>query len=618
MKVRIKFLPSLLGDVAGSSVSPFFRDQLHAAAETGIRKSLPPIGTQSESINLTARDFAAFSGFREGDEPWAQVLSELLHGHLETLEAESLPSGDETAATDPAKDWMRPEQRRYYEGLSSGLTDGKIVIAEASTGVGKGRAIAQAIEDALSGGRERVVVCAPTLGVLAALAEEFSRAPTLNRSMQFALGAAQFFHAGRAGQMAQLMQSSEAPEIRESGEKLAAWLEQGAPPGQTSATQSFAKVGGVPVSHLSEDLARFLPEGFTADELVLSSDEVEENDNGLMDPGVAAALAARDLETEAPIVFCTHAMYALHGRFMALERFLLPPHDVLIIDEAHQFEQNASSVLSPSASLDQLPRLAKRLPEPVLKDCPRALEDIESGLKALRGRFPEKGGERLLLADDEGYAAVQGEAGRLHEALDTLIGRAERSRTHAPEPGLLALLKRTRSVLGGATGKRVMLQVSSSPVRGYLSLASGAHGLKRLLDRIWPQLDAAALVSATLYVPTRDSRRADVSDGATWYSAKHLSRVLSLPEDRRRCLPPIRPQWVRDNVIAHLTRDAEDRPPTSNGEDSESYRVAMESWLDRMASHIESIAERASMGTLVLLTSYSDIQGLYRRLNGTP
>ncbi|ADC73185.1 Rad3-related DNA helicase-like protein (plasmid) [Thioalkalivibrio sp. K90mix] len=619
MQIRLKYSPERLTDIPATGQSRFFRERLHAAAHTARRRRLPAVGLDSISINLGARDLAVLSGLRQGDEPWSEVLSELLHGHLNQPGGE--PRSKRTEAADrraEGPDWMRPEQGRFYAPLAEGLAANAILLAEAATGTGKGRAVAQAVEDALAAGRERVVVCGPTLGVLAALAREFGSCPGLNRPMQFFLGAAQFFHAGRARQLASLMQSGSDPETQASGSALLQWLDAGAPAGRTDSTAAFASVEGQPVSHLTDDLATLLPDGYGVEELELSAEEIGGDAESETDPGIRAAMAARDLEGDAPIVFCTHAMYALHARMIGLERYLLPPHEVLVLDEAHQFEENANAVLSPTASLDQLPRLLRSLPAALLlKTGKRDLEAVEEVLKDLHNRFPERGGEILLFPGDDRYAAVQVQAGRLHQAVDALIGRAERARQHTADPGLLALLKRTRSILRASQRERALLQLSSSPVRGYLSLAVGGQGLRRLFERMWSQVDAAVLMSATLYVPTRDSRRADVSDTQGWYSARHLTQVLALPRERLRTLKPVRPDWVRGNVIAHIERNPERRPPSTSETDPAIYAALVQQWLDDTARDLARITEGAEQGTLVLLTAYRDIEGLSERLADT-
>lgn len=614
MQVRLKYVTDRLQEVPAVGRSRFLRDHLHAAAETARRRPLPEAGLDSASINLGARDLAAFSGHRQGDEPWSVVLSELLHGHLQGAGREPTPKKKEAPESADRNTWMRPEQRLFYSGLTEALAANAVVLAEAATGTGKGRAVAQAVEDALASGRERVVVTGPTLGVLAALSQEFASCPGMDRAVQFFLGAAQFFHAGRAGQLADMMQSSSDQVVRDAGLELEQWLKAGAPTGRTSSTAAFAAAQNHSLSHLTDDLATFLPEGYGVDELTLESGEIEEDRKGETDAGIRAALLARDVDGEAQVVFCTHAMYALHARLMGLERYLLPPHEVVVIDEAHQFESSVHSVLSPSTSLDRLPSLLRALPSAIRKAGKQEVQAIEDALEMLRGRFPDCGGDHLLFPDDSGYAPVQGAVVRVLSSLDALLARTDRARTHPADPATLGLLKRSRSVLRNAMGERALLHLSSSPVRGYLSLAASERGSRSLFVRMWDQVDAVALISATLYVPTRDARRATVSDDSGWHSARHLTQVLALPHERVRYLPPVRPDWVRGNVIAHLTRDPARRPPSSSGLDQDEYAQALEAWLDDTAYDIARIAEAANSGTLVLLTAYRDIEGLTRRL----
>lgn len=613
MQVRIRYAPELLPALPASGLTGFFRDHLHAAARTAKRSPLPSAGLVSASINLGARDLSTLAGLRDADEPWSDALSELLHGHLraQAAVAPTAPPAQDTAT----HAWMRPEQRRFYEQVTAGLNDGAIVVGEAATGTGKGRAVAQAVADAFTAGRTTVVVTAPTLGVLATLAAEFRACPgTATRPMQFFLGAGQFFHAGRARQLCALIAATPDTAAQAAAQRLQSWLDAGAPAGHTASTEAFAAAASHRMSHLTDDLAFLLPEGYSAEDVTLSADEIEAPEEGDPDPGVAVALQARNLEDAAQIVFCTHAMYALHARLLGSERFLLPAHEVLVIDEAHQFEENAESVLSPSASLDQLPRLLRGLPAPVQKQGQEDIDTIQSAIAALHARYPEHGGDTVLFPEDDGYLPLQTDAARMSEALERLIDRAERARVHRTSGELLALLRRTRAVLRSAATGRSLLQVSSSPLRGYLSLTSSAQGLRRIFERLWTLVDAAILMSATLYTPTRDSRRAVTSDAAGWYSARHLTQVLALPTGRVRYLAPVRPDWVRANVTAHLTRDPARRPPATQSLQEHEYTHALNGWLDDMAGELLGIAEQARLGTLVLLTAYRDIDGLAQRL----
>ena len=65
------------------------------------------------------------------------------------------------------------KQLEFWRNISGALRDKKICIAEASTGIGKGRVLVAAAIEQARAGSSRVVICAPTLVTLGNLWREF-------------------------------------------------------------------------------------------------------------------------------------------------------------------------------------------------------------------------------------------------------------------------------------------------------------------------------------------------------------------------------------------------------------------------------------------------------------
>jgi len=176
---------------------------------------------------------------------------------------------------------------------------------------------------------------------------------------------------------------------------------------------------------------------------------------------------ARDRAQGASILVVNHALYCAH---LAAEGRVLPDHDVVILDEAHSFADNATNAFAGEIAADALTRLAgmlgragvERATVDALTEAGRTLSKVVEGRSGAidAGRDEElagalvSGAERLAAAhakleksDDYAKRTAQLATGRLEvlrrlaapEADDVVwveaIGRSRRLRIAPVEPG---------------------------------------------------------------------------------------------------------------------------------------------------------------------------------------
>lgn len=98
------------------------------------------------------------------------------------------------------------------------------------------------------------------------------------------------------------------------------------------------------------------------------------------------------------------------------------------------------------------------------------------------------------------------------------------------DSGLRTIITATRRALRDSLAGYAILRLEQSPVRKYPHLMVGMANLEGPLTSLWDKVEAAVLVSATLY-----------TDG----SSGNLTRwKLAIPKHRAEYLPSVYPSWV--------------------------------------------------------------------------
>ena len=148
------------------------------------------------------------------------------------------------------------------------------------------------------------------------------------------------------------------------------------------------------------------------------------------DGGDCFAELARDRAREASILVVNHALYCAH---LASDGRVLPDHDVVIIDEAHSFAENATNAFAGEIPTDALSRLAGMLGRAGVDK--RIVDGVTDAGKTLGTAIEKRQGAIDIGRDGELGAALVSAAERLAEA----NGKLDKSDEYAKRTSQLAL-----------------------------------------------------------------------------------------------------------------------------------------------------------------------------------
>lgn len=502
----------------------------------------------------------------------------------------------------------RPRQKEFWVKMATGLQLNRTVMLEGSTGVGKGRAIVSAAVMCAKEGKSPVLICAPTIKVLSQLfQQEFLDNPAAVKAarkltLSFLPGSQEFVNEAR---LRAYLADHPSPSIQK-------WLNAGGPNHEATALSVMAKHAGIKLSWLTADLRKVAGDDLRADDFALSREDKKDDTIAGQQQLSALVKYAR----AADIVFCTHAMLARMavtnwGIFPAMNerdpdtnRQVNRP--VVIIDEAHLFEEAMSSATADEMSLSSLrARLEKQQKEPGGTTITRAITLTRTLMDYLRS----------INTDDRTLVLRNGASNRqpenynqkinsqitilLRELAEELATRRKLKKIERIESDRKAIAAIIRGLMKG--NNRV--QVSYSPQRRYPSIMAGRASVSSELSRIWNCASGgAALVSATLWLPdwTKNQR------------VSYMREILNLPLDRMDT--PGSVTW--DELFKAPTLYLPDRelakkliPP-----DDPSDLERLDVWCGQQAAVISRLNRDSAGGTLVLCTSYAQVHALKARL----
>jgi ATP-dependent DNA helicase DinG len=515
----------------------------------------------------------------------------------------------------------RPDQERYYEQIRARLAPGAIVLAEASTGIGKGRVLGY-----LAGTTPHALLATPTIKLVTQITNEYD---TLRRGFDSTLPPPRVF-IGRSHFISELEAREWIDRVRTSpddadadrlsqADALASWLDAGAPIVQDDLRPLATALPGI--AYLLDDAAFLAPAA--ADEIGLFPEDDPELDQGAaMYAKLRDAVAAK---TEGPII-TTHAALAWDDRLRAQQEArdavdrtyedfdlderrveLFSNYETLLIDEAHLFAQTvagihsatvAFSTLRSALSTQGLWKRAKTKSGATLeRAAERAKREVDAILPAMRA----------LQRDPAARIRLPALLAPLSTALKPLLV-AKRNRATAPVVEFAALL---RGILNG----RLDYDLKFSPHQHFPSLSAGPISLRKTWLRFWRPDLTVVLASATLYLPKVPSGTPDPT---------HTSVTLELPTDRLRTFPPVIAPWLTERVALYTSEACPSAftPPKSFDDDARptnaeraAYAQARQAWVERVAAIIAQAAETAVGGTLVLCGSYDDVDGFAAALD---
>jgi ATP-dependent DNA helicase DinG len=531
---------------------------------------------------------------------------------------------------EPAPTW-RPVQAEWRTQLRAALAtgDNPIVLAEASTGIGKSRVLADIARDALAtaSADRPIVIAAPTVAVLQHLLQEarLVDAASVDAHAQVLLGRGQFVDVDALDAwLADLP-----PELLEGDRCLAtvatvrAWrANQG--PAVPHAPTALLHHASPSLAWLAADL-HAIASSWPLDDLLLRADALP---NAGADAWAAHLAQAQD----ARWIFTTHALLASDIRTRRYPRLAasgrLPHIGLLILDEAHQFDGIVANTVGHDVAISR-----------VITDL-KAIEAVTTRTTQTLARAARLAATAVM----EATRAMTGPTqqmlapGAIMEPSWRPLRLALGGATTARRARLLQAATALQHVVAG----RQWVALDRSPVRRWPSFAVGATSLRQDYARFWAVVDRAVLTSATLALPTGGAghgrRIAESYDVMA-------SDVLRVPATRRINVAPLRPAWVTAGVTlmvpgttpavrdaltpprasrarttaSAVTASAVTSPPVASVDivDSEPdpqddlTQSARRRWWIELARLIAGrIQPTAAGGTLVLCASYDDVQGI--------
>jgi ATP-dependent DNA helicase DinG len=556
---------------------------------------LPLVGNETrESIHLAPGLAARIQAVADAHGmSFQDAWGGLLRAGIAHMTAEADESAKAAESEDNAPFTLRPgeagiQQNQYWRNVMSSLRRGRIVVAEASTGLGKGRVIVGAALERASEGVRPVIVAAPTLKILAQLWVEYERLRDENPDRwghvkcAFLPGLSEFVDPQKLREQIEGTKLMEEPV----DEAVHAWLASGGKPlsSETAPLMRALLAVDAPMSFLTEDLRR-ISTTISPSSVLLESGEDERVK--------ASRAAARD----ADVVFCTHAMVGqqIKSNWASLDG--QHPRCVLI-DEAHELERHVANVFSASFAIRAVRRsvattvAAGKMSRTAGKRLQSALRKVEEESQRL-SQLSEGESVRLDASTSPEFKAA------IARLLDCMNAKPARVLPRAES--LRIALAHLSMAFSGATNKAAAW-LEFSPTRRYPNILAGRASVAGVLGLIWKSADAGvALCSASLFIP----------DASGNQRADYIVETLALPRHLVDTPQPVLLRFITAIPKMHTpgvrVATVLARPNRAIRDDASESR-----WLSAVATMVKNIVCRPSIagGTLVLLTSYAQVNAV--------
>ena len=525
------------------------------------------------------------------DLPFDQAFYSLLLAGVRIIEGQKADFVAKVAQADPPPfRGGTPEQTRFFKNIVTSLEGGRICLAEGSTGIGKSRAMLAAAMK-MAERKKKVVIAAPTLKILGQLFEEFEflkkEGVGVGVTGGFFPGVTEFVSPSRLAKYFEELPDDSNPETADPEARK--WVAEGGP--MLSSWSPLVRAMGAPVSFLAEDL-RQISVNLPVEDFLLRRGEKEEH------PSLGAIQKSA---VEADLLFCTHAMLARAHQ----ERWsAFPAPEVLIVDEAHLLEMELARIHSMSLSLASLYR---RLQETALAQGAKSHSVVFKALKEciktrnrLRKIGRENGHQRLRIAPGmEFFEEMKDILENLDKNLSSRSLSVVRDINDDRE-----VVRECLEILGGRKGSGV-LEFSSDP--RFSVLVAGRETVGDILGNLWKSVGSAAACSASLFTP----------DEFGDIDPDFMLSLLALPRGRTDTPLPVVAPWVTDIPTMHLP-SPELSPRLSRTPGKTRTQETESDWMANVALQCRKIAEEAKGGTLILASSYSQVEALAAGLSDIP
>ena len=517
----------------------------------------------------------------------------------------------------------------------------QIILAEAATGTGKGRAAAQIAWDQSAHGA--VLISAPTVQILRQLILEwFALNPPVEASVT--LGKGQFFDP-----IALISLLDEGLVCDEITTEIKRWITEGAKPISGSGTEPISRIFPE-TAYLYDDLLHLAP-------VIGEMRDIMLNEANGISPAGKVYIAMREHAKDAKVVFCTHAMLAYHildlrqlvrneteklkktrkgKELLAANKGNLPEKNLqlllkghkgkllrdfktAIIDEAHLLENSLANAQTFSCSISSLRNTclnssagtASRR-DAVVKQCSRLIELAKDMNGANPGVVFPGTDERHLPYKYQDFLKEMGHLEKLLGACleyKTKNRIAEPENTSSTEDNLSCEQKLVamRQALQKALQRKHPIEIDLSPIRNLPSIMVGPTSVKNMLNVLRAMVDTAVLSSATLTLPNDKGRPGRDS---SW-----MAGSLNIPQHRRTVTPPVTPSWITSPVTLYIpgAESLELLAPPSTGNYETAPEEDFEGDVDTWRKEVAQIIRRAaadSTGMLILIPSYDDLEGI--------
>lgn len=510
----------------------------------------------------------------------------------------------------------RPDQKNFFEGIMRGLNLNKVVLAEASTGVGKGRAMMVAAVKMVKQGKKPVIVAAPTIQVMGQLYLEYealAQEDTAKIILSILPGRSEFVDSQKLRHLLNYMakDSSDLNISPEDLEKVREWVDTGGPSTKTALAATMKRIGIEP-SWLADQL-REITDNFPVEDFLLSSDCASD-----CDAEVLLKEYKKRVSFDADIILCTHAMLAI-GQKNQWSPAILPQPSVLFVDEAHQLEQTVAQFNAEQLSLFSLRwRISSLIRQAGLSSgtvASKAVKTVNTIIGHCRDSADDMAHDiRLDMPQTDKETVEYGHILHKLNTLRNLIKSKTLDEVDDIKSDRKALAALALAIEKGGKHKRVHCMFS--PTRSYPSIQAGTADIGQQLGHIWKSAEGGVvLASATLFIPDADgSLRSD-----------YIRNVLALPVSRLYEPDPIEAEYIYTLPTLHYpAKDKCERlsPPrvtrqsfSARPKKDDKAETAEEAWLGAVAAElVNGPLQNAVGGTLVLCTAYSQLETLTRKL----
>lgn len=544
---------------------------------------------------------------------------------------------------------VRPAQAHFYDNLRDSLESNAIGLVEGGTGIGKTRAVIATAVRYVQERKATIAICAPTIAILRQFVSEHQAQHDSGIDvppLQLIIGRREFISE------VDLLAFLEGDGREWATPEVVAWSRKGICEGDE---------GVVDLSWQAFSLQQISPD-FPIDE-VRVSEISKTSDRGYVAYKQQFESLGEPDHPQPCILLCTHAMLAQemrrrliaakgdetyqamatfykeaiagikgksrakfadeHEALAVLEtemgvamldavqgRTILPAFTALIVDEGHMLDETFASSASTYLSLRTVLADLIAFRDAGGKLPTGGLYAVGESINKIIANAPE--------VDRRDFAELSGDANaRLTPHLAAIsavcAGISGVRDTNSERFRLSLRIKQAGAAIDYAigAGKRYAY-LRHSPIRRFPQLLVTTANITTLLSRLWASLEASAVVSATLYVPTNDGG-----------SGNFMSNLLRIPPDRIKNYTPVLAPWSTTCVQGVW------RPMLSSGGNpallppsagvlkklSEDARELDESrWHVEVGKAVRAIHDTAKGGVLVLCTSYATVQALHAYL----